>query len=121
MNDSGSRSAASHPAFRRVVLILLVCLLILAAAGFLYENISEARDRRFNPMEGRLVDVDGRKMHIDCLGDGNPTVILDSGLGDSYLSGRKVQPEIARFTPSVAMIAPGSVTAIQVPSLGLAK
>ena len=31
-------------------------------AGFLYENISEARDRRFNPMEGRLVDVGGHKM-----------------------------------------------------------
>jgi len=74
---------------------LLVCL---AAAGFLYENISEARDRRFNPMEGRLVDVGGLKMHIDCTGDGSPTVVLDSGLGDSYLSWRKVQPQVAKFT-----------------------
>lgn len=37
-------------------------------------------------------------MHIDCTGEGTPTVILDSGLGDSYLSWRKVQPEIAKFT-----------------------
>ena len=71
---------------------------ILAGAGFLYENISEARDRRFNPMVGRLVDVGGRKMHIECTGEGSPTVILDSGLGDSYLSWREVQPEIAKFT-----------------------
>jgi len=70
----------------------------MAAAGFLYENISEARDRRFNPMFGRLIDVGGRKMHLDCTGNGSPTVVLDSGLGDSYLSWRKVQPEIARFT-----------------------
>ena len=87
-----------HPVFRRIVLLLLAFLILLAVAGFLYENISEARDRRFNPLEGRLLDVGGRKMHIDCAGEGNPTVILDSGLGDSYLSWRKVQPEIAKFT-----------------------
>ena len=78
--------------------MLLVFLLILLLAGFLYENISEARDRRFNPMRGQLIDVGGRTMHIHCTGDGSPTVILDSGLGDSYLSWKKVQPEIAKFT-----------------------
>jgi len=98
MENSGSRSASSRSLFRRVVVILLVFLLILVAAGFLYENISEARDRRLNPVQGRLVDVGGRNMHIHCTGDGSPTVILDSGLGDSYLSWRKVQPEIAKFS-----------------------
>jgi pimeloyl-ACP methyl ester carboxylesterase len=98
MNNTASRSSSSHSVFRRIVLVLLAIVLILAAAGFFYENISEARDRRFNPMEGRLVDVGGRKMHIHCTGDASPTVILDSGLGDSYLSWRKVQPQIANFT-----------------------
>jgi pimeloyl-ACP methyl ester carboxylesterase len=81
----------------RLLLLSLVLLLFCAAAGFIYENISEARDRRFNPMPGRLVDVGGRKMHIDCTGEGSPTVILESGLGDSYVSWRQVQPEIAKF------------------------
>jgi pimeloyl-ACP methyl ester carboxylesterase len=81
----------------RLLLVLLVLLLFCAAAGFIYENISEARDRRFNPMPGRLVDVGGRKMHIHCTGAGSPTVILESGLGDSYVSWRQVQPEIAKF------------------------
>ncbi len=98
MNNTVSRSAPSRPVFRRIVLALVVFLLLLAGAGFLYENISEARDRRFNPVSGKLIDVGGRKMHIDCTGNGSPTVILDSGLGDTYLSWRKVQPEIARFT-----------------------
>ena len=98
MESSGSQSAPTRSLFRRTVLTLFVFMLILVAAGFLYENISEARDRRFNPMQGRLVDVGGRKMHIYCTGDGNPTVILDSGLGDSSLSWKKVQPEIAKFT-----------------------
>jgi pimeloyl-ACP methyl ester carboxylesterase len=94
-----SPSLAPSPSwFRRILVGLLLFVLILAAAGFLYENISEARDRRFNPMPGRLVDVDGESMHLYCEGVGVPTVILESGLGDSYISWRKVQPEIAKFT-----------------------
>jgi pimeloyl-ACP methyl ester carboxylesterase len=85
--------------FRRIATGLLLLVFVLAVVGILYQNISEARDRRFNPMAGHRVTVDGRRMHIDCEGspsDG-PTVILDSGLGDSYISWRKVQPEIAKF------------------------
>jgi pimeloyl-ACP methyl ester carboxylesterase len=91
-------SAPSHPWLRRIVGGLLLFVLALAAAGVIYENISEARDRRFNPMAGRLFDVGGYKMHINCTGEGSPTVILESGLGDTYISWRKVQPEIAKFT-----------------------
>lgn len=72
--------------------------LVLALVGMIYENISEARDRRFNPEDGRLYDVGGFKMHMDCTGEGSPSVILESGLGDTYLSWRKVQPQIAKFT-----------------------
>jgi pimeloyl-ACP methyl ester carboxylesterase len=84
--------------FRIVLRALLMLVILLAAAGFIYENISEARDIRFHPMPGRLVDVGGYKMHIHCAGQGTPTVVLDSGLGDSYISWQKVQPQIAQFT-----------------------
>ncbi len=77
---------------------LLILVVLLATAGFFYENISEARDRRFHPMPGRLIDVGGYRMHINCAGEGGPVVVLDSGLGDSYISWYKVQPEIAKFT-----------------------
>jgi pimeloyl-ACP methyl ester carboxylesterase len=49
-------------------------------------------------MPGKLFDVGGYKMHIDCLGKGSPAVILESGLGDTYFSWHKVQPQIAEFT-----------------------
>lgn len=75
----------------------LVLVILLATAGFLYENISEARDCRFHPMPGRLVDVGGYKMHINCTGQGTPAVILDSGLGNSYAPWYKVQPQISQF------------------------
>jgi len=97
MDNPGSKSSLSRPWFRWILLSLLALALFLAAAGFLYENISEARDRRFNQMPGKLIDVGGRKMHIHCTGEGSPVVVLDSGLGDTFVSWRKVQPEIAKF------------------------
>ena len=98
MTDAAPRSTPSRHWLRSILIGLLVFAMFLVVAGFLYENIAESRDRRFNPMPGRLVDVGGRRMHIDCTGEGSPTVILDSGLGDTFLSWRKVQPEIAKVT-----------------------
>jgi pimeloyl-ACP methyl ester carboxylesterase len=97
VSDISIRPAPFRRWLRIIVRLLLVLIILIAAAGFFYENISEARDRRFNPMPGRVVDVGGYKMHIDCTGQGTPTVILDSGLGDSYISWRKVQPQLAQF------------------------
>jgi pimeloyl-ACP methyl ester carboxylesterase len=84
--------------FRIILRALILLILVIAFGGFLYENVSEARDQRFNPMTGQRFDVGGFKMHIDCMGQGRPTVIFDSGLGDTYLSWQKVQPEIAKLT-----------------------
>jgi pimeloyl-ACP methyl ester carboxylesterase len=98
MHNVASPSASSHHWLRRIILGLLAFVLILSAGGATYESISEARDRRFNPMAGKLFDVGGYKMHIDCAGEGSPAVILESGLGDTYISWHKVQPQIAQFT-----------------------
>ena len=98
MHNIASTSAPSHWWLRRILFGLIAFVLVLAVIGMIYENISEARDVRFNPMPGRRFDVGGYKMHMDCAGEGTPTVIFDSGLGDSYVSWRKVQPQIAKFT-----------------------
>lgn len=97
MRELVQNSMPPRPWLRWIVRGVLAVILLGAAAGLLYENTSEIRDRRFNPMPGKLISVGGRKMHIDCTGEGSPTVILDSGLGDSYVSWRKVQPQIAKF------------------------
>jgi pimeloyl-ACP methyl ester carboxylesterase len=97
MPDPPFSSTISRSWLHRVIRILISLITALLVAGFLYENISETRERRFHPMPGQLVDVAGYKMHLDCVGQGSPTVILDAGLGDSFISWNKVQPEIAEF------------------------
>jgi pimeloyl-ACP methyl ester carboxylesterase len=52
--------------------------------------------RAFAP-PGRLIDVGGFRLHLNCSGQGNSTVILESALGGSSLSWSLVQPPVARF------------------------
>ena len=72
-------------------------ILLLAVIGATYESIESSREER-EPPPGRLVDVGGHKMHLDCTGQGTPTVILESGLWDDSTVWYKVQPEIAKLT-----------------------
>jgi pimeloyl-ACP methyl ester carboxylesterase len=44
---------------------------------------------------GRIVDIGGRRLHLNCAGHGSPTVVLDAGLGDSSLAWSLVQPKLA--------------------------
>jgi pimeloyl-ACP methyl ester carboxylesterase len=74
----------------------LLCL--LAAAGAVYNAVATARDQRRFPPPGGLVSVEGLRLHLDCRGEGSPTVIFESGLGDPALAWTLVQPEVARFT-----------------------
>jgi pimeloyl-ACP methyl ester carboxylesterase len=44
------------------------------------------------------VDVGGFSLHINCTGEGSPTVIVDAGNGDFSLGWQGIQPEVAKFT-----------------------
>ena len=49
----------------------------------MYETYRETDDRTVYAMPGRLVDVGGYKLHINCTGTGSPTVVLEPGLGEA--------------------------------------
>src|SRR5947207_6821784 len=52
------------------------------------------------PAPGRLVDVGGWRLHLNCTGDARPaqpTVILETGVGDFSVEWSLVQPGVARF------------------------
>jgi pimeloyl-ACP methyl ester carboxylesterase len=52
---------------------------------------------------GKLVAVDGsRRLNLVCMGQGSPTVLFDSGQGDSSLVWRLVQGEVAKVTRACA-------------------
>ncbi len=47
-------------------------------------------------MPGRLVDIGGYRLHLHCVGEGSPTVIMDTGLGGTSLEWVGVQRRLAR-------------------------
>ncbi|MEO7222533.1 MAG: alpha/beta hydrolase [Devosia sp.] len=76
----------------------LAVFAIIAAAGAAYEQIAGSGDAAAYPPTGRLVDVGGHELHLDCRGQGTPTVVMDAGLGKSSLDWTLVQPELAHRT-----------------------
>ena len=77
-------------------LAVLVTLLVLA--GLIFQAIGCARDARRFPPPGQLVNLGGHRLHIYCMGEGTPSVVMDSGFPASSLSWTFVQPAVARFT-----------------------
>jgi len=77
---------------------ILAGLLILLLAGAIYERLAEAADAKAYPSPGQMVDVGGYRLHINCTGSGSPTVVVESGWGDSSASWGWVQPEVAKVT-----------------------
>jgi pimeloyl-ACP methyl ester carboxylesterase len=77
---------------------ILTVLLVLLLAGWIYEPVAEAADAKVYPPPGQMVDVGGYRLHIHCTGAGSPTVVIETGWGDSSASWGWVQPEVAKTT-----------------------
>jgi pimeloyl-ACP methyl ester carboxylesterase len=47
---------------------------------------------------GQMVDLGGRRLHLNCTGSGSPAVIVENGGGSFSIEWALVQPEVARQT-----------------------
>ena len=83
----------------RAFLAVLGVVVVLGLSGAAYESVAEAADARAYPPPGQMVDVGGYRLHINCIGTGSPTVVIDAGWGDSSAAWSSwVQPAAARTT-----------------------
>lgn len=84
----------------RALLGLLLLLVLLAGAGAIYETTARAAELRGVVAPGQLIDIGGHQLHIICAGQavaGQPTVILEAGVGGWSIHWDSVQRETARF------------------------
>jgi pimeloyl-ACP methyl ester carboxylesterase len=77
---------------------LVVALLALAVAGAIYQSIATERAERAYPPPGQMVDVKGLSLHINCVGQGSPTAVLDGGSGEMSAQWVWVQREVSGTT-----------------------
>ncbi len=90
------RSLAPHSGRR--LLYPVVAVMAVVAVGGAAETVGLASDQRSYAMPGRLHDVGGHRLHLDCTGSGGPTVVLMSGLGGSSVGWARIAPAVAGTT-----------------------
>lgn len=75
----------------------------IVLAGACYELLARRNARHAHPARGTLVDIGGRRIHLDCRGTGSPTVVFESGLDiNGSLSWITVHDSIAAGTRACA-------------------
>lgn len=84
------------------VIAVPVLLAIAVIAAFVYHRIASSREQRRHPPIGELVSIGDVRLHLQSMGIGAPTVVLDSALAGSSLSWSETQPRLAELTRVVS-------------------
>ena len=82
---------------------LLILVFVLLIVGMIYEQYSRYRAKKNFLDNGTYVEVDGQKMHYLKKGEGEVTVVFESGLDFAgHLSWGNVQDEISKFATTIS-------------------
>jgi pimeloyl-ACP methyl ester carboxylesterase len=76
----------------------VIATLVLFAVGGAIATVGGATGASDSSQTGRIVDVGGHRLYIECSGTGSPAVILQSGLGESSSNWRSIAPDVAAST-----------------------
>jgi pimeloyl-ACP methyl ester carboxylesterase len=84
------------------MVVLSSLLVMLLAAGALYQFIGARRGARRHAAPGAMIAVNDQRLHVTCGGNGTPAVLFESGISASSLSWIRVLPDVATFTRGCA-------------------
>ena len=91
--------------WRNRILTAVAALLLLVLTGWgiwryqkrqAENHLMETLGAQSYQAPGQMIDIGGRKLHLNCTGRGSPTVILIAGGGAFSIDWALVQPEIAK-------------------------
>ena len=78
----------------RWLLTPVLVVLALASVGAVIQTITTQRNEDAYPAPGDMYSVGDHRLHLDCRGQGSPTVVLFSGLGEISSSWAKITDEL---------------------------
>jgi protein-S-isoprenylcysteine O-methyltransferase Ste14/pimeloyl-ACP methyl ester carboxylesterase len=101
--DAWTRYAADVPRWvfpgrKALVVAVLALLVAVPVAGLIYEALADAAGAREFPPPGMLVDVGGRRLHLLCIGEGEPIVLFEASGWGSSISAAGARERIASRT-----------------------
>src|SRR5215213_3945051 len=83
---------------RRGLVWMIAGLLALAVIGAIYQVIATQIDQRTYSPPGEMVDVNGHLMHINCMGEGGTTVVLEAANFGMSAHWFRVQQQLGKTT-----------------------
>ena len=106
MNQQKRTSGCLGKLIRGLGYLLLVIVLLFVGLA-VNQSVAMARARERYPAPGRLVEVDGRLMHVYCMGSGAPTVVIDAGNGSFSIEWTPIQDALSGSTRVCTFDRPG--------------
>jgi len=82
----------------RWILVPVIATLLVFAVGGALATVSSAAGPNSAAAGGRMIDVGGHRLYIECTGSGGPAVVLQSGLGESSSYWARIVPTVAAST-----------------------
>jgi pimeloyl-ACP methyl ester carboxylesterase len=71
-------------------------LVALLGGGAIYQQVGMVLDGRLAPPSSEMVSVDGRAVHLKCMGEGSHTFVLDAGAAAGVWEWSRLQPLLAK-------------------------
>ena len=96
--DPKKRSSGCLRRIFVVMSILTLTIVIIFAALGINQAIGLSHTRAQYPAPGKLVNVDGHLMHINCKGSGSPVVVIDAGNGSFSVEWTPIQEQLGQTT-----------------------
>ena len=88
------RMRRALPGRGRWLLTPVLVVLAAASAGAVTQDISVVRDHDAYPAPGHSYSVGDHRLHLDCRGQGSPTVVLFNGLGEISASWERITEQV---------------------------
>jgi pimeloyl-ACP methyl ester carboxylesterase len=82
---------------RKILKWLAYIVLSLLLVGAIYQQIGRALDARLAPPPSEMVHVNGRAVHLLCMGEGPRTFVLDAGAGAGTFEWWRLQPILSKI------------------------
>ncbi len=83
--------------------VILSGIAAILAAGFLYQSLSDLRDRRRYTSAGRWVEIErGQKLYVVEKGSGGPAVLFEAGIAATNLNWHHIQEKVSGFTATAS-------------------
>jgi len=89
---------AFHKLLTKISTIMVLLCVLAGVCAIAYNELSIHHYRAIAGIPGKLYNIGGHPMHLYCTGEGSPTVVLSSGLGDDFTGWARVQPALSRQT-----------------------